>query len=115
MNSKIKRKTSNRIKNEKVEDTNLNEFDYLDEEEKELLEPVENSGNWKSVENKELKKFREAAKESMKKNKRINIRLTMKDYKAIQIKAMEEGIPYQTLISSIIHKYNKGQLKSTSL
>ncbi len=48
----------------------------------------------------------------MAKNKRINIRLTSKDYYDIQLKAVEEGIPYQTLISSLIHKYNKGELKS---
>ena len=48
----------------------------------------------------------------MAKNKRINIRLTTKDYYDIQVKAAEEGIPYQTLISSLIHKFNKGQLKS---
>jgi predicted DNA binding CopG/RHH family protein len=47
----------------------------------------------------------------MLKSKRINIRLTEKDYHDIQVKAMEEGIHYQTLISSIIHKFNKGELK----
>lgn len=50
----------------------------------------------------------------MLKKRRINIRLTKKDFKDIQVKAMEEGIPYQTLISSIIHKYNKGELKTDS-
>jgi len=39
--------------------------------------------------------------------------LTTKDYNDIQLKAIKEGIPYQTLISSIIHKYNKGELKAT--
>ena len=58
------------------------------------------------------KVYIQAAKESMAKNKRINIRLTSKDYYDIQLKAVEEGIPYQTLISSLIHKYNKGELKS---
>ena len=55
-----------------------------------------------------------AAKNSTLKNKRINIRLTEKDYHDIQVKAMEEGVPYQTLISSIIHKYNRAELKSDS-
>ena len=53
-----------------------------------------------------------AAKASVTKSKRINIRLTSKDFYDIQAKALEEGIPYQTIISSIIHKYNKGKLKS---
>ena len=82
---------------------------YLDKEEKEFVESYE-KGEWKPIKNKRV--YIQAAKESMAKNKRINIRLTSKDYHDIQVKAAEEGIPYQTLISSIIHKYNKGKLKS---
>ncbi len=84
---------------------------YLDKEEKDLIESYEN-GEWKSVKKKNRTDFVKAAKESLAKNKRINIRLTYKDFHDIQLKAMEEGIPYQTLISSIIHKYNKGDLKT---
>ena len=85
-------------------------MDFLDKEEERIIESYEND-EWVSgrAENKEH--YREAANESLKKNKRINIRLTEKDYQDIQVKAMEEGVPYQTLISSIIHKYNKGELK----
>ncbi|MBL1213926.1 MAG: antitoxin [Ignavibacteriae bacterium] len=85
---------------------------YLDKDEKELVNSFE-KGEWKPVKKKSQKAYVEAAKESMAKSKRINIRLTSKDYHDIQVKAIEEGIPYQTLISSIIHKYNKGELKST--
>jgi predicted DNA binding CopG/RHH family protein len=85
---------------------------YLDKEEKELMESFK-KGEWKSVKKKDKKIYEKAAKESLAKNKRINIRLTSKDYHDIQIKAIEEGIPYQTLISSIIHKFNKGELKPT--
>ena len=85
---------------------------YLDEEEKELIESYK-KGEWKPINKKDKKVYVKAAKESISKNKRINIRLTSKDYYDIQVKAVEEGIPYQTLISSIIHKYNKGELKST--
>lgn len=82
---------------------------YLDKEEKELIESY-NKGEWESIKkNKSI--YVKSAKESMAKNKRINIRLTTKDYYDIQVKAAEEGLPYQTLISSLIHKYNKGQLK----
>lgn len=84
---------------------------YLDKEEQELIESY-NKGEWKSVKKKNQKEYIKAAKESTSKNKRINIRLTSKDYHDIQVKAIEEGMPYQTLISSIIHKYNKGELKS---
>jgi predicted DNA binding CopG/RHH family protein len=83
---------------------------YVDKEEKELIESYER-GEWKPVKGKDRKVFVKAAKESITKSKRINIRLTPKDYHDIQVKAVEEGIPYQTLISSIIHKYNKGELK----
>lgn len=83
---------------------------YIDKEEKELMESYE-KGEWKSVKKKDQKIYEKAAKESIAKTKRINIRLTPKDYHDIQVKAIEEGIPYQTLISSIIHKYNKGELK----
>ena len=85
---------------------------YLDKEEKDLVESFE-KGEWKPIKKKDQKVFVKAAKESIAKNKRINIRLTTKDYHTIQVKAVEEGIPYQTLISSIIHKFNKGELKST--
>lgn len=85
---------------------------YLDKEEKELMESYK-KGEWKSVKRKDKKRYEQAAKESLAKNKRINIRLTSKDYNDIQVKAIEEGIPYQTLIASIIHKYNKGELRPT--
>ncbi len=85
----------------------------LDKEEKEIIESYENE-EWVSSGEEIKEEIRQAAKNSTLKNKRINIRLTEKDYKDIQIKAMEEGIPYQTLISSIIHKYNKGELKKDS-
>jgi predicted DNA binding CopG/RHH family protein len=84
---------------------------YLDKEEKELIESFK-KGEWKPIKKRDQKVYIQAAKESMAKNKRINIRLTSKDYYDIQVKAVEEGIPYQTLISSLIHKYNKGELKS---
>jgi predicted DNA binding CopG/RHH family protein len=50
------------------------------------------------------------ARNTLKKDKRINLRLSQKDYHQIQVKAIEEGIPYQTLISSLVHKYLNGSL-----
>jgi predicted DNA binding CopG/RHH family protein len=84
---------------------------YIDKEEKELIESYK-KGEWVSTKKKDQKTYVESAKASVTKSKRINIRLTSKDFYDIQAKALEEGIPYQTLISSIIHKYNKGKLKS---
>ena len=86
---------------------------YLDKEEKKLIESY-NKGEWKPEKKKDQNEYTEAAKASVTKSKRINIRLTSKDFYDIQAKAIEEGIPYQTLISSIIHKYNNGKLKPVS-
>ena len=63
--------------------------------------------DWKPVKDfhAEKEKAISAARNTLKKDKRINLRLTQKDYHQVQIKTIEEGIPYQTLISSIVHKY----------
>lgn len=86
-------------------------FEPLDKEEIDLMQSLEN-GEWESViDLKQQKKAAvEAARNTLKKDKRINLRLSQRDYHEIQIKAVEEGIPYQTLISSIIHKYLNGSL-----
>lgn len=86
-------------------------FEPLDKEESDLMKSLEND-EWQPVkDSKQQKKIAvEAARNSIKKDKRINLRLSQKDYHQIQIKAVEEGIPYQTLISSIIHKYLNGSL-----
>jgi predicted DNA binding CopG/RHH family protein len=81
-------------------------FKPLDQEEKDLMESIERD-EWQPVKNfdREKTKAIEAARNTLKKDKRINLRLSQKDYHQIQIKAIEEGIPYQTLISSLVHKY----------
>lgn len=83
----------------------------MDEEEKELMESIDRD-EWKSVNDlgPQKQKAMAAARNTLKKNRRINLRLSEKDYRQIQIKAVEEGIPYQTLISSIVHKYLNGSL-----
>ncbi|MCD6294593.1 MAG: antitoxin [Deltaproteobacteria bacterium] len=90
-------------------------FMPIDQEEKNLMESIERD-EWQSVENidQEKEKAIMAARNTLKKEKRINLRLTQKDYHQIQIKAIEEGIPYQTLISSLVHKYLNGSLASKS-
>lgn len=86
-------------------------FEPIDNEEKEIFESLEN-GDWKPVKNleKEKEEAVKAARNTLKKDKRINLRLSQKDYHQIQVKAIEEGIPYQTLISSLVHKYLNGSL-----
>ncbi len=82
-----------------------------DNYEKELIESYEND-EWQSVKNLKKKKtnYQEFAKHCLKKDKRINIRISEKDLEDIQKRAVSEGLPYQTLIASIIHKYNSGLL-----
>jgi predicted DNA binding CopG/RHH family protein len=85
----------------------------LNKEERQLEKEIE-SGEWKAVPNlaEEIKKYQKYASNTLNKNKKINIRITDWDYEKIKIKAVVEGLPYQTLISSIIHKYVTGQLKA---
>jgi predicted DNA binding CopG/RHH family protein len=59
---------------------------------------------------KEKKQYEEYVRYSLSKRKRINIRMSERDLKKIQAKAIEEGIPYQSLISMLIHKYNEGRI-----
>ena len=84
----------------------------LDQEEKDILDSFD-KGEFKSVKNKnaEIAKLRRYAVNTLQKNKRINIRLSERDLFGIQTKAAEEGMPYQTLISSILHKYLSGALR----
>ena len=83
----------------------------LDREEKEVLEAYE-SGQLKlsKPSKKEIAAIKAAARSTFKKDKRITIRLYDHDYKGIQKKALQMGIPYQTLISGIIHRYIEGDL-----
>lgn len=83
----------------------------LDKEEREILKAFER-GELKSIPDKEseLKKHREYAASMFKKDKRVNIRLSSKDLNALQKRALSEGIPYQTLIASVLHKYVDGRL-----
>jgi predicted DNA binding CopG/RHH family protein len=84
----------------------------LDADEKELLGSVE-SGEWKSDGGgkRERARYSRYAKATFRKDRRPNIRLSRKVLEAIQKRALEEGLPYQTLISSLLHKYAAGRLK----
>jgi predicted DNA binding CopG/RHH family protein len=83
----------------------------LNKQEKEIVESVER-GDWRSVRGvkKQIKRYQEYAKATVRKDKRVNIRLSEKDLIRIRKKAMEEGLPYQTLISSVLHRYANGRL-----
>jgi len=82
----------------------------LDAYEAEILEAYE-KGELRSVATRdELARIREAARATAAKDRRVNIRLTSGDLADIQARALEEGIPYQTLIASVLHKYVSGRL-----
>jgi predicted DNA binding CopG/RHH family protein len=84
-----------------------------DKEEKAIIDAYE-KGNMKlsSPSKKEIQAIKATAKRTLVKNRRITIRLYDHDYQGIQKKAMEMGVPYQTLISGIIHRYIEGELTS---
>jgi len=78
----------------------------LDPQERELLESYDR-GEWKSVARsaRDRKRYQEYAKATFKKDRRVNIRISTKDLEAIQNRALEEEIPYHTLIASLLHKH----------
>lgn len=83
---------------------------FLNKDEMELAKSLETEEWVSDLTKKEKKQFEEYARNSLMKQKRINIRMSERDLKKIQAKAIEEGIPYQSLISMLIHKYNEGKV-----
>ena len=82
----------------------------LNKEEKEILESYEND-KWVSVSSpSDIAKYKAAAKNTFKKDKRVNIRISKMDLELLQEKALIEGLPYQTLMSSVLHIYVTGRL-----
>ncbi len=86
----------------------------LDAYEKELLEAYESSDSKSKLTTKRKKEIVRLAENTFKKDKRINIRISSRVLDAIQRKALEEGVPYQTLVSSVLYKYVSGSLKDIS-
>ena len=83
----------------------------LSKEERELLGSVESGEFTSTLTEARREELEAAATNTFKKDKRINIRISNRDLIAVQSRAFEEGIPYQTLVSSIIHKYVSGSLR----
>jgi predicted DNA binding CopG/RHH family protein len=81
----------------------------LNKEEKEILESYEND-EWVSVSKPaSIVKYKAAANATFKKDKRVNIRISQFDLELLQERALIEGLPYQTLMSSVLHKYVTGR------
>ena len=82
----------------------------IDADEREVMTAFD-KGRLKSVATKaQLAKFKAAARATAIKDRRVNIRLSSGDLSDIQTRALEEGMPYQTLIASVLHKYVTGRL-----
>lgn len=82
----------------------------LTKEEKDIRASVER-GEWSVTAKKsDLRKYQEAARQMFKKDTRLNIRISSQDLKNLQKRAVEEGLPYQTFVSSLLHKYVTGRL-----
>ena len=83
----------------------------LDKDEQDILDSFE-KGEWERVENptEEIGKHQQYARNTLKKDKRVNIRISSKDLEEIQVAAVRHGIPYQTLMASILHRYVHGGL-----
>ena len=84
----------------------------LEADEKEILNSVER-GEWRPARapKRAQGRYNRYAKATFRKDRRSNIRISTKDLEAIQKRALEEGLPYQTLIASLSHKYASGRLR----
>jgi predicted DNA binding CopG/RHH family protein len=84
----------------------------LDQEEQEIVTAFENN-KLKTIphQNVLISRLRIAARNTIKKDKRVNIRISTKDLTELQVLAIKDGIPYQTLMSSVLHKYANGRFK----
>jgi len=84
--------------------------EYIDEEEKEIIESLK-SETWISDFNENIKKqYEEYAKFSLLNTRQIVANISERDFNKIKIKALQEGIPYESLIAILIHKYNEGKI-----
>ena len=83
----------------------------LDQDEEDILSRYE-LGELKSVVTSDasLRRYREYARATLAKNRRVNIRMSTLDLADIQARAAEEGVPYQTLMASVLHKFATGRL-----
>ena len=88
---------------------------YLDDEEQQLIESLEND-EWVPVPDREttISEAQVLARATLKKDRRMNVRISERDLKGLKARAAEEGIPYQTLVTMILHKYVAGRFVERS-
>ena len=87
----------------------------LDKEEQDILDSFER-GEWRPVANRsrEIARHVRYARNTLAKDRRVNIRISSKDLEEIQVLAVEDGMPYQTLMASVLHRYVSGRFTETS-
>lgn len=87
----------------------------LDKNEEKILDDFE-SGKLKTIDEvkKEVSRYKGYAKQTLNREKNINIRLSSRDLQKIKAVAVEKGLPYQTLVSSLLHQYSSGKIKETT-
>jgi predicted DNA binding CopG/RHH family protein len=87
----------------------------LDKEEQDILDSFER-GEWKPVANRrqEIARHVTYAKNTLAKDKRVNIRISSKDLEELQAIAVEDGMPYQTLMASVLHRFVSGRFMEIS-
>lgn len=85
-------------------------INFIDEDEKEIIESLR-SDSWISDFNDDIrKKYEDYASNTIEFKNKVEVNLTDKDFDKIKIKAIEAGVPYQALISMLVHKYNEGKI-----
>jgi len=95
-------------------DSKDTQFEYIDDDEREIVASLE-ADEWISVADADTGKAEatEIARSTMRKDRRMNVRISERDMRNLKIRAAEEGIPYQTLVTMVLHKYVTGQLTET--
>ena len=90
------------------------QFEYIDDDEREIITSLE-ADEWISVADADIYKAEatEIARSTMRKDRRMNVRISERDLRNLKVRAAEEGIPYQTLVTMVLHKYVTGQLTET--
>jgi predicted DNA binding CopG/RHH family protein len=90
-------------------------YEPIDEEEKDLIRSMEDD-EWTEVgdNDRQKRQAQEYAEATIRKDKRMNIRISERDLRNLKKRALEEGIPYQTMVSMILHKYLTGRYSEHS-
>lgn len=86
----------------------------LNPEDQDMLEAFDADEFKSDLKDERRTQLSQLAEETIKKDKRINIRISSRDLEALQRRAIEEGLPYQSLVSSVLHKYVSGSFKDIS-